>query len=182
MTSGASKTSLFKWVGLLLYHGFARHLPDSKIPVIGKISMKIREYTCRLFIKTGRNVNICRNASWGKNSLSIGDESGIGPNFRCFRCNMTIGSHVLMAPDVLVYGGSHQFKRKDMLISDQGMYPKTALTIGDDVWIAYGATITAGCTHIGTGAVIGARAVVTKDVPEYAVVAGNPAKVISWRE
>lgn len=182
MTSKESKMSLSKWIGLLLYHGFARYLPDSKCPVVGTMSMKIRSWVCRLFIQAGKNINICRNASWGLNGLSIGDESGIGPNFRCFRCSVTIGNHVLMAPDVLIYGGSHQFKRKDMLISDQGMYPKTTLTIGDDVWIAYGATITSGCTHIGKGAVIGARSVVTKDVPDYAIVAGNPAKIIGCRE
>lgn len=173
---------LLKWIGLFLYHGFARFLPDSKFPIVGKPCMKIREYICRLFIKVGKDVDICRNASWGLNQVTLGDGSGIGPNFRCFRSHLIIGNHVLMAPDVLIYGGSHQFKRKDILICQQGMYPKTTLTIGDDVWIAYGATITAGCSHIGTGAVIGARAVVTKDVPDYAVVAGNPAKIISWRE
>lgn len=52
--------------------------------------------------------------------------------------------------------------------------------IGHDVWIGYNAIVKAGVT-IGNGAVIGAGAVVTKDVPPYAVVAGNPAKVIKYR-
>ncbi len=57
--------------------------------------------------------------------------------------------------------------------------PKTT-TIGNDVWIGHGAHVLAGVT-IGDGAVIGAEAVVTKDVPPYAVVAGNPAVIKRWR-
>jgi acetyltransferase-like isoleucine patch superfamily enzyme len=57
---------------------------------------------------------------------------------------------------------------------------KGDVIIGHDVWIGYGATILAGVT-IGNGAVIGACAVVTKDVPPYAIVAGNPAKLIRFR-
>ncbi len=55
------------------------------------------------------------------------------------------------------------------------------LVIGSDVWIGTRATILAGCNSIGNGAVIGAGAVVTRDVPPYAIVAGVPAKVIRTR-
>ena len=58
--------------------------------------------------------------------------------------------------------------------------PPKKTVIGHDVWIGYNVIIKAGLT-IGNGAVIGAGAVVTKDVPPYAVVAGNPAKVIKYR-
>jgi virginiamycin A acetyltransferase len=52
--------------------------------------------------------------------------------------------------------------------------------IGNDVWIGYDATIMPG-VHVGDGAIIGAKAVVTKDVPPYAVVGGNPAKILKMR-
>ena len=52
--------------------------------------------------------------------------------------------------------------------------------VDNDVWIGYGATILSG-VHIGQGAVIAAGAVVTKDVPPYAIVGGVPAKVIKYR-
>ena len=55
-----------------------------------------------------------------------------------------------------------------------------AITIGNDVWIAKGATVCSGVT-IGDGAVIATRAVVTKPVPPYAVVAGNPARIVKYR-
>jgi len=57
---------------------------------------------------------------------------------------------------------------------------KGTVTIGNDVWIGYGSTILSG-VHIGNGAVVGANAVVTKDVPPYAIVAGNPAEIIKYR-
>lgn len=53
-------------------------------------------------------------------------------------------------------------------------------TIGHDVWVGHGAYIAAGVT-IGEGAVVAARAVVTRDVPPFAVVAGNPAVLKKWR-
>jgi hypothetical protein len=55
------------------------------------------------------------------------------------------------------------------------------LEIGHDAWLGDRAIITAGCSRIGIGAVVGAGAVVTKDVPDFAVVAGNPARLIRLR-
>ena len=64
---------------------------------------------------------------------------------------------------------------------DGKSYPTKGDTIiGNDVWIGYGATIMPGVT-VGHGAVIATKAVVTKDVPPYAIVGGNPAKVIKMR-
>ena len=57
---------------------------------------------------------------------------------------------------------------------------KGDIIVADDVWIGYGATIMSG-VHIGQGAVVAADAVVTKDVPPYAIVGGVPAKVIKYR-
>ncbi len=63
----------------------------------------------------------------------------------------------------------------------QGPATKARITtIGNDVWIGHGAYVAAGVT-IGDGAIVAANAVVTKDVPPYAVVAGNPAQIRKWR-
>jgi virginiamycin A acetyltransferase len=59
--------------------------------------------------------------------------------------------------------------------------PAREITIGNDVWIGRNVLILPSVTKIGDGAIIGAGAVVTKDVPDYAVVVGNPAKVIKYR-
>jgi virginiamycin A acetyltransferase len=60
-------------------------------------------------------------------------------------------------------------------VVDRDIHYDDPLVIGDDVWIGHNAMILPGCKAIGRGAVIGAGAVVTKDVPAYAIVAGNPA-------
>lgn len=65
-------------------------------------------------------------------------------------------------------------------IGDLQAVAKGPIVIGDDVWIGYGATILSGVT-LGKGCVVGARALVCKDVPPYAVVAGIPARIIKYR-
>lgn len=75
------------------------------------------------------------------------------------------------------------FAQTAEIVRDSGSSSKargTITTIGNDVWIGGGAIILRGVT-IGDGAVVGAGAVVTKDVPPYAIIGGNPAKVIRYR-
>ena len=71
------------------------------------------------------------------------------------------------------------FQDINIPMKNQGIHT-SPIIIEDDVWIGYGAVITKGVT-IRKGAIIGANAVVTKDVPEYAIVGGVPAKIIKYR-
>lgn len=64
---------------------------------------------------------------------------------------------------------------------DGNRLPKNPQTIGDDVWLGHNAVVLPGCKRIGRGAVVAAGAVVTSDVPAYAVVGGVPARVIRMR-
>jgi acetyltransferase-like isoleucine patch superfamily enzyme len=65
-------------------------------------------------------------------------------------------------------------------MSDEDIYSKGAITIGNDVWIGSHAIVLSG-VKINDGAVIGAGSVVTKDIPAYAIAAGNPAKIVGYR-
>ena len=63
----------------------------------------------------------------------------------------------------------------------QGNKPSTPLYICSDVWIGARVIVLPGCKRIGRGVILGAGPVVTKDIPDYAIVGGNPAKVIKSR-
>lgn len=170
-------------VSAILYYLIGYHLPSAGFPVLGKISNKIRVFLCRRFFEEcGQNVVVERKAYFGFNKVKIGSDSGIGNNFHLQGCSLTMGHDVIMAPNVTIIGAGHRFMDKSVTINKQGNTPKTKLQIGNDVWIGRNVTILGNVKRIGTGAVIGACSVVTRDVPDYAVVAGNPAKIIKYRD
>lgn len=102
---------------------------------------------------------------------------------------LKIGGSCSISPNVtFLVGAEHKIdtlttfphKVKTLKMQKSEAISKGDIVIDDEVWIGYGATIMSG-VHIGQGAVIAAKAVVTKDVPPYAVVGGVPAKVIKYR-
>ena len=115
----------------------------------------------------------CINNAVG--DVVIGDCTRIG-----LHCTVigpvTIGNHVNLAQGITVSALNHNFEDTRLRIDEQGVNT-SEIVIDDDVWIGANAVITAG-VHIGRHSVVAAGAVVTKDVPEYSVVGGVPAKVI----
>ena len=112
--------------------------------------------------------------------LSIEEETYVGP--RCMLGaggGIAIGRRVTMGAAVHVLAENHQFRDADRPISDQGV-TRHGIVIEDDVWIGSAAILLDG-VQVGRGAVIGAGAVVTRDVPPNAIAAGNPARVIGTR-
>ena len=87
---------------------------------------------------------------------------------------MTIGDHVFIGPNVGIYTAIHPLDPKTR---KTGLERAEPVRIGDDVWIGGGAQILPGVT-IGSRSVIGAGSVVTRDIPDDVVAAGNPCRVI----
>jgi acetyltransferase-like isoleucine patch superfamily enzyme len=94
--------------------------------------------------------------------------------------DLTIGNGVLIGPQVTIIPANYGFKERDVPFRLQTPSMK-GITIEDNVWIGAGVTVLDGC-FIGEGSIIGAGAVVTKDVEPYSIVAGVPAKKIGSRE
>lgn len=102
-----------------------------------------------------------------------------------------VGRYVSIGPDVRRFGASHPLDKPSMhpywynaALGHAGQdddVPRSRCEIGHDSWIGAGATILPGCTRIGIGAVVGAASVVVRDVPDFAVVVGNPARVVRYR-
>lgn len=120
-------------------------------------------------------------SAFKKYSVGIGDHVFIGRN-ATFYANVDIGNFVQIAANVAIVGGDHRFDIVGIpsrFTGRDGM-EELVTTIEDDVWIGFGSIILAG-VKIGRGAIIAAGSVVTKDVPEYAIMGGIPAKLIRDR-
>lgn len=173
---------IIKVLTYFLYYCFLRYLPKSNERLVGKICKKLRFFAAKvLFKKCGKNVNIERGASFGSGKLlEIGDNSGIGINCEV-PYNIIIGKNVMMGPEVVIIAQNHRYKDISIPMIMQGFEEIKRITIEDDVWIGRRAIILPGCSKIGRGSIIAAGSVVVKDVPSYAIVGGNPAKIIKYR-
>lgn len=135
-------------------------------------------------IQIGSDVMIARGSviqgkcAWVK----IGDRCNIGS-----QCILTsvggimLGKSVLIAGQCYIGGGRYRIDNKEIPIMDQGVYSKGPVIIEDNTWLGAGVVVLDG-VRIGKGCVVGAGAVVTKDVPDYAIAVGVPAEVIKMRE
>ncbi|MDP4240592.1 MAG: acyltransferase [Bacteroidota bacterium] len=167
---------------LLLYYGVAQYLPKSTRP-FGKFSMLFRRFLCSHFFASCGDKLVVENKAYFGNGkdFKVGNEVGFSSRFKSLNRIVKIGNHVMIGEDTLFLGSGHNFDRLDIPMGHQGHKEKTILEIEDDVWIGVRAMILPGCKHIGKGVIIGAGAVVTKDIPDYAIVGGNPAKIIKYR-
>ncbi|MFV9630798.1 MAG: acyltransferase [Methanosarcinales archaeon] len=93
---------------------------------------------------------------------------------------VSIGENGRIGARVSIVSANHVFKERDVLIKDQGNIAK-GITIEEDVWLGTGVIVLDDVT-IHKGAVVGAGAIVTKDIPEYAVAVGVPAKIVKFRK
>jgi acetyltransferase-like isoleucine patch superfamily enzyme len=151
-------------------------------------------------IKKSRIISIKSSIIHATSKLESGTSfyySTIGRHSFCgYDCEISyscIGDFVSIANNVVIGGGRHPmewvamspvfYEGRDSVRTKFATHKRDStkpVTIGNDVWIGRSAIILPG-VQIGSGAVIGAGAVVTKSVPSYAVVAGNPAKIIRYR-
>ncbi len=127
----------------------------------------------------------CYNGCSYHPSINIGSNVSFGDSCHIGAINqISIGNGVLMASKIFItdhFHGTISAEDKDIPPVQRKLISKGPVVIGDNVWIGDNAVIMPGVT-IGRGAIIGANAVVTKDIPDYCVAVGVPAKVIKVME
>lgn len=168
---------VYRFALYFLYMVIFRHTPSSYRPY-ALFFPAIRGFLVRQFLdECGKKVVVEEEADISPH-IKVGDNSGLG--VRCIiQGNVTIGNDVMMGPDVKIYSWSHGHESPDLLLRLQPSYCLET-KIGNDVWIGANVIILHG-KKIGDHVIIGSGAVVTKDVPDYAIVGGNPAKIIKMR-
>jgi len=116
--------------------------------------------------------------------VSVGENTGLSAHTVVHAtndCPVRIGRDGIIGPQCyLAGGGNYRFDRKDIPIREQGIRPDGGVTLENDVWLGARTTVLGGVT-MRTGSIAGAGAVVSRDIPEYAICAGVPAKVIRQR-
>lgn len=166
-----------KAIGYILYV-LTSWLPHYQLHYSWPITTNIRRLAAKMMfdycgekVDIGRKISFSSQVSLGNNS-SIGDESYI-------LGKLVIGEDVMMAARCAFIASNHNINCLDIPMNLQSGTDEPII-IEDNVWVGYDCKIMAG-VHIKSGAVIGAGAVVTKDVPQNAIVGGIPAKVIKYR-
>lgn len=167
---------------LALYYGFFQFFP-TEIPFhIGK---SVRRFFLKsVFREYGTHSTVGYRVFIGLGyDISIGSYSWIGSKVKIFGIGgggkVKIGNNVIISPEVTIITTEHNYENPEIPIFSQAM-KKSAVVIEDNAYIGYHVIILPGVT-IGKGAIVGAGAVVTRDVPEYTVEGGVPARVIKKR-
>ena len=141
--------------------------------ILGK-NVTIADYTVIHVVDRSKNTN---------SRLVVGDRTYIGElnNLRAAGGDIIIGNDCSIAQHVSIIASNHCIKKGVTINSQPWDEVKTGVIIGNDVWVGANSVILPGIS-IADGAVIAASSVVTKNVPENAIVAGNPARIIRYRE
>lgn len=167
----------FSKIWRLFYALLGQWLPRSCYSIV---SLKIRYFFLKRIAKNvGKNVNIEQHVVFGE-EFEIGDNSKVG-----FRSDIygpvKIGKDVMIGPEVAIYTHNHKHDEIDIPMIKQGYTENKPVYIEDNVWIGRRVLIMPGVC-IGTGSIVAAGAVVTKNVEPYSIVGGNPAKIIKYRK
>jgi acetyltransferase-like isoleucine patch superfamily enzyme len=119
-------------------------------------------------LRNAQMISIGHHCNFGE-SVSINGGGGV-----------TIGNYVGFGPGVKIWSVNHRYENPDIPWFEQG-YEKAPVVIEDDVWLAANCFVMPGVT-VGRGAIVSAGTVLMKSVPPFAIVAGNPGRVVGWRK
>lgn len=160
--------TFLKWSVTSVAYTLLNNVRGRKLMKVGKTS----NVHPTVVIREGEYITIGEHCLINHNNLLQAGKSEYG--------NIKIGNYVHTGVNVAMIAFNHGFYTREEPIKEQD-YMDAPIVINDDVWIGAGSIILSGVT-IGKGAIIAAGAVVNKDVPEYSIVGGVPAKVLKYRK
>ena len=173
--------TLIKAICYVGYYFFAYHLPENQW-VGGSLWNALRVFFARPMLREcGKDIHIDRHVNFGKgDSLTLKDHSGLGAYSKLIG-DITLERWAATSFDIFITAYGRKMDRTDIHILYQGKVPDEPVILGEGT-VLFASVIILPGVHTGEGCVIGAAAVVTRDVPPYCVVAGNPARVVKWRK
>lgn len=173
--------NLKQFIAYAIYYGIAYHLPENHW-VGGRLWNAIRVGCARhLLRECGREVNIDRMVNFGDGShFTLKDRSGIGANSRIIG-DVTFNEDVATAFNIVVTSFDRNLDDASTRMLDYPDGFEVPVVVGPDVVLFAGCYILPG-VHVNQGCIVGAGGVVSRDVPPFSVVGGNPARVIKWRK
>lgn len=129
----------------------------------------------------GENTKVCRGRFIYKERISVGDFCYVGPGAYWFaQGEINIGCGTIIGPMSKLWTANHNYETDEMMPYNQDITLKR-IEIGRGCWIGMNVSICPGVT-IGDGCVVAMGSVVTKNIPPYSIVGGNPAKIIRQRD
>lgn len=159
-----------------LFLWFICHIPRG-------MGVRIRRRLLRAFLARLGEGTVVR-AGFGISNpekVSIGSHCNFAPGvFITGGGGVTIGDYVGLGPDVKIWSINHRFEDPDTPWLKRG-WDKTPAVIEGDVWVGANCFVMPGIT-IGRGAILSAGTILMKSVPPFAIVAGNPGRVVGWRK
>lgn len=167
-----------KAVCYLAYRLFAQYLPD-ELRFVGRLSRRFRSVLCKqFFMESAKVISIARRVDFDNGcNIIMRDHSNLGAHafIAGNYATVTIGRHVMMGKYCIIICQNHKYLEEGY----SGVEGRDVL-IDDYAWIGHRVTILPG-VRIGRHAIVGAGAVVARDVPDYGIAVGNPAVVKKYR-
>lgn len=163
---------------LFLYFLLFKNLPSSYFP-LGKVFNRCRVGALKQIIVIGKGTVVQKGFRFGlRDVVRIGEHCEI--NEDVYIQSAVIGNHVLIAQNAALLAVTHRYDDLERPVLEQGFTQPAPVIVEDKVWIGRNVIVMPG-VRLGKGCIVGAGAVVTKNVPPYAIVAGVPARVIKSR-
>lgn len=172
---------MFRKLLIVIYYCFIQFLPGSKFC---PICTRVRTIFVYFLLGLPKKMSVLSKI---EQRVYFGDFKGVKLGSRCeinehvFLQNTVLGNDILIAPFVCILSRTHLYSNREIPIIEQGEPSPRSCIVEDDVWLGRNVLVLPG-VRICKGAVVGACSVVTRDVLEFNVVAGQPARTIGERK